>query len=161
MNDAFTLALPTLALQKLEENPLLVLPASPKTMRRRVEKIGRYFQREFHTDGPPFLASEVPGDLDYIRYEAYLFLEEARARHTEQNPLRYRAVGAACFRWQEWTNAPAGWEFSWVWLHPFSRRRGHLSRAWPAFDSKYGGFHIGQLLSRDMEAFLANRRTDA
>ncbi len=160
MRDDYTLTLPVVTLPDGEVSPILVLPTSPMVMRQRVEKIGRYFKREFRTDFPPFLASEVPGAYGCIPYEAYLFFEEARDRLEEGKSFPSRIVGAACFRWQTWTNAPAGWEFSWVWLHPFARRRGHLSRAWPIFESKYGKFHLGTVLSRDMKAFLVKRRTD-
>lgn len=161
MSDDFTLALPIVSIHDWEKSPLLVVPTSPLPMRQRVEKIGRYFRREFRTDFPPMLAEEVPGEFGCIPYEAHLFLEEARDHFEEDRPLPYRIVGAACFRWQTWTNADASWEFSWVWLHPFSRHRGHLSRAWTHFKEKYGNFAMSQVLSRDMEAFLAKRRTEA
>jgi hypothetical protein len=161
MPDDFTLAMPVVAVHALETSPLLVVPTSPLPMRRRVEKIGRYFRREFRTDFPPMLANEVPGEYGCIPYEAHLFFEEARDHLEEYRPSPYRIVGAACFRWQTWTNAEASWEFSWVWLHPFSRRRGHLSRAWPQFREKYHNFAMSHVLSRDMEAFLAKRRTEA
>ena len=157
MPDDFTLALPVLALHELEESPLLVLPTSPLAMRQRVEKMGKYFRREFRTDFPPMLASEVPGEHGCIPYEAHLFFEDARDRLEEGKAFPSRIVGASCFRWQTWTNAEPSWEFSWVWFHPFSRRRGHLSRAWPQFKEKYGNFAMSEVLSREMEAFLAKR----
>lgn len=158
MSDDFTLTLPILSLEEGDRSPLLVIPTSPLPMRQRVEKLGGYFRREFHTDFPPFLASEVPGQFGCTRYESYLFFENARDHLEEGKPMPRRVVGAACFRWQHWTDAPASWEFSWIWLHPFSRGRGHLSRAWPTFEERYGVFAISQVLSRDMNAFLAKRR---
>jgi len=130
-------------------------------MRQRVEKIGGYFRREFCTNFPPFLASDIPGKfVGYIPYEAYLFLQEAPNLQLEGRPMPYRAVGAACFRWQNWSNAPASWELSWVWFHPFARRRGHLSKAWPKFKAKYGSFH-SEALSCNMEAFLDKQSASA
>ncbi len=39
------------------------------------------------------------------------------------------AVGAVVFRWRKYTNAPEQLVFSWVWIHPFLRRRGILTDA--------------------------------
>ena len=161
MPDDFTLALPIVSLQDWESSPLLVDPKSPLPMRQRVEKIGRYFRREFRTDSAPLLAREVPGVSGCLPYEAYLFFEEARDHLEEDKPFPYRIVGAACFRYQSASSLQAGWEFSWVWLHPFSRQRGHLSRAWPQFKERYGSFEVSQVLSRDMGAFLTKRQPEA
>lgn len=158
--DDFTLAMPVVAKDFLEASPVLVLQDSPLSMRRRVEKIGRYFHREFRTDFPPLLANEKSGPFGCMPFEAYLFVEAARDRLEENRPFPNRFVGAACFRWQSWTNAEPSWELSWIWLHPFSRRRGHLSQAWPQFREKYGSFVVSEVLSRDMEAFLAKYRAD-
>ena len=94
MPDDFTLALPIVAIHDPETSPLLVVSTSPLPMRQRVEKIGRYFRREFRTDFPPMLAKEVPGEYGCIPYEAYLFFEEARDHLDEGEPLPYRIVGA-------------------------------------------------------------------
>ena len=161
MPDEFALAMPIVRIPHWEGSPLLVTSASPLPMRMRVEKIGRYFKREFRTDFPPMLAREVPGEHGCIPYEAHLFFECARDHLEEDKPTPYRILGAACFRWQTWSNAEPCWEFSWIWLHPFARRRGHLSKAWPAFRRQYGVFAVSEVLSRDMEAFLAKRIAEA
>jgi hypothetical protein len=64
------------------------------------------------------------------------------------------AVGACCFRWREWTNAPHSWALQWAWLHPDFRRRGLLTAAWPAFRTEFGDFHVERPLSEAMQAFL-------
>ncbi len=160
MSDEYTLSVPVFSFEQWETSPLLVLASSPIAMRKRVEKFARYFKREFRTDFLAYEASEVPGQYGCIPYEAHLFFEEARDLMEEDKSVPYRIVGAACFRWQTWSKALPSWEFSWVWLHPFARGRGHLSKAWPAFEQKYGHFAVSTALSRDMAAFLTKRRAD-
>ncbi len=137
---------------------MLVDSASPLLMRQRVEKLGRYFKREFRTDVLPMRASESPGNKGFVPYEAHLFFEEARDLLEEGEAFPSRVVGAACFRCDTCTDGKEVWELSWVWLHPFSRRCGHLSRAWPEFLAKYGPFVTSEVLSRDMAAFLKDRK---
>jgi hypothetical protein len=47
------------------------------------------------------------------------------------------------------------WALGWAWFHPYARRRGYLSQAWPYFRKRFGGFILEPPLSEAMEAFVA------
>jgi hypothetical protein len=159
--DEFSISMPVVCLPAWEKSPLLVVPTSPLRMRLRVEKIARYFKREMRTDCVPLRAQEEYLAGAESSYEAHLFFQQARDHLQEDKPFPSRLVGAACFRRLSNANPTYRWEFSWVWLHPFARQRGHLSSAWPYFQQRYGAFNVSQVLSRDMQAFLAKRSTEA
>ncbi len=42
----------------------------------------------------------------------------------------------------------------WVWLHPYMRRKGCLTRAWPIFAERFGQFDCEPPLSDAMQTFL-------
>ena len=64
-------------------------------------------------------------------------------------------VGAAAFRFGEWTVGEPCWELQWIWITPKTRRLGILTRAWPAFVDRYGDFFIEPPLSTAMKAAVA------
>lgn len=155
MADYYSLSLPVGILPGLECSPTLVLSTSPVIMRKRVERFAKHFQREMHFDFPQFEAAETPDKSCFIPYEAFLFHTSADDLWHGEGSVKRRFFGACCFRWREWTNAPAEWSLDWVWLHPYFRSRGHLKNAWPNFEKKYGHFHLAQPLSCGMEKFLS------
>jgi hypothetical protein len=66
--------------------------------------------------------------------------------------FRVPCVGACCFRLRE-----EGLALQWVWLHPYFRRRGLLSGAWPGFVREFGDFAVEGPVSEAMQSFLAKR----
>jgi hypothetical protein len=74
----------------------------------------------------------------------------------------YVPIGVAGFNWMEWKNARAGWHLCFVWIAQSYRRKGMLTKRWPAFIQKYGWFTIETPISPAMEAFLfkIRHRTD-
>jgi len=153
MGDCYSLSLPV-PLSLDGPSPALVTYESPSDVRDAVETLGLYFKREFHYDFPPFEASENPSNWAY-RYEAYLFHDLARHVMEEDVQTPQFCFGAACFRWITWENSEHCWSLQWVWFHPFFRKQGYLSKAWPLFVEKYGErFHIDHPLSLPMEKFL-------
>jgi len=136
-----TISLPQVS-GKAPNSPHAVLPESPKRMREHVERFARYFLREMHTGGIQFEATESAGSLGYVPYKAYLFNDG------------FHFFGACCFRWREWQDAPASWSLDWLWLHPYFRSEGHLTRAWPVLEASHGHFHLAHPLSPSMQAFL-------
>ena len=140
--DYYTLSLPPCE---------IVAPFSPETVtveslrpiREHVERFAYYFLRERRKGSVQFEAAESSESIGYVKYEAHLFNDG------------HRYIGACCFRWREFKDAPASWSIDWVWFHPYFRSRGHLTRAWPLFTARYGDFHIARPLSHSMEAFLA------
>jgi hypothetical protein len=125
-----------------------VTQRSPMPLRRAAEVMAYYFKREFSYDAPQY-------DAD-ARWEpngprVYLWGEDVSA---------HLIYGAACFHWMEWDNHSPTWSFSWVWVHPFRRRQGVLSKVWPYFRARYGVFWVERPLSPSMEAFLSKHEPD-
>jgi hypothetical protein len=92
---------------------------------------------------------ENPGDV------AFLWPHQEAADSGDE--FLVPMVGACCFRWREWQDAPDGWALQWAWFHPWHRRRGLLSRSWPAFRQEFGAFLVEPPLSEAMAVFLAAR----
>lgn len=116
--------------------PIEVIACSELTYRRAVERLAYFFKREFQWDFVQFDAK------DKSNYKAFLWLSGNKG------------IGACCFRFREWEDYPHGWALQWIWLHPYVRRRGWLSKAWPMFKSKFPGFICEPPLSENMKAFL-------
>jgi hypothetical protein len=127
MADYYALSLPVGVLPEWESSPTLVLPTSSVVMRKRVERFAKHFQREMHFDFPQFETDETLCKSGFVRYEAFLFHTSAGDLWHGEGPIKQRFFGACCFRWREWTNAPAEWSLDWIWLHPYfrSKRRVH------------------------------------
>lgn len=128
-----------------DDEPIDVQTVSGQIFCAAVEQIGRYIQREFRYDFLPYTAREhhTRGD-DQI--QPYLFFDP-----NEINNVIMRPVGACGF-W--YADEASRWVLGWVWLHPFARRSGHLSRTWPFFRQRYISFAIQQPWSDAMVAFL-------
>lgn len=105
-----------------------------------VATFDRYLQREMHYDFPMF---DAEGD----GYTAYLF--------------SYGGVwvGACCFRDTKHAGiaTPVPWLAEWVWIHPFCRRRGLLTKAWTQFEQQHGEFLILAPISPAMRRFLQKK----
>jgi hypothetical protein len=132
------------------EQPLAVTPKSPLKLRREVERFAIYFRREFNYDFQQFEATEKPSKPHFVPYAAYLF-----ANGPNSYPRIW--VGACCFRWREYTNVKPRWAAQWIWLHPYYRGKGILSRAWDKFHKLHGNFYNEPPHSPAMEAFLRKR----
>ncbi len=154
MPNYYSLSPPVGVLPEWESSPTLVLPTASLVMRRRIEKFAKHFKREMHFDFPQFEAEETPCQPWFVPYEAFIFHESADDIWHGEGPIKRRFFGACCFRWREWDDSPAGWSLDWVWFHPYFRRRGYLQNAWPAFEQRYGHFHIAQPVSCGMKEFL-------
>jgi hypothetical protein len=123
-----------------------------------VERLGIYMKREECYDTPVYDAEEEAlhraGDV------AYLWTSYQHAGWGKDQPL-LPAIGACCFRWRKWADAPPGWALAWVWFHPYERRRGHLTRAWPYFRARFGDFIAEPPLSPAMQAFMLKQQDDS
>jgi hypothetical protein len=111
---------------------------SPLPLRRAVWECARHFCRELRYDFPQYGYRGRDSDRDHV---AYLW--------TDPGWIPAHVVGAACFRLRE-----RGYALQWAWLHPFFRRRGLLTAAWPAFRTEFGDFAVERPLSEAMQAFL-------
>jgi hypothetical protein len=86
---------------------------------------------------------------DEGNYLAYLWGEPAEGR--------VAIYGACCFRFREYEKSPS-YAMQWIWLHPYARRKGHLSVAWPYFRKRFGAFVVEPPYSESMKAFLEARK---
>jgi hypothetical protein len=131
----------------------VVLPTSPTALRTATQRMAEYFRREFGYDFPQYSASPR-GEPD-ARTHAYLWTAPDWCSFGPQ-PV----VGAACFRWRTWSgDRPNGipaesYEMDWMWLHPYVRRTGMLTRAWEYFLAAHGPFVPGAPFSPAMDEFL-------
>jgi hypothetical protein len=68
------------------------------------------------------------------------------------------AVGAVAFAYIDWPDAPASWCMMFAWVGDEWRRRGVMTRRWPAWRRTYGDFRLSPPLSEAMEAFVAKMK---
>ena len=125
-----------------------VTPVSRLGLRRNVERFAEYFRRELKYDTTPFDARASCKSHGFVPYEAHLFHVPA----DEIPGMKVRYIGAAVFRKRE-----AHWAMQWVWIHPFFRSEGHLSRAWSGYQAQYGEFVVEKPYSLGMQAFLSSK----
>ena len=128
-----------------------VLWDSDKRIHLMVEKLARYFRREFDYDCVQY--SAVESTTRNKTTEAFLW----SVTGLSATGYIQVAIGACCFRWRKWKDAPPGWALQWIWLHPYERNQGRLTRAWPYFRERFGDFHVEPPLSPAMRAFVAKQ----
>jgi hypothetical protein len=141
-----------LSLSRLRMNQTctdLLLPFNPdnKSHVELFDQFGLYLFREQHYDFP------LAWDGDDKDTQAYFLLLENAWTWTSVLP-----IGVALFTKQPYINVdPNQWFLMWVWIHPFERGRGVLSRVWPEFKKEFGDFEIQKPISFGMNAFLAKQ----
>lgn len=130
-----------------QEEFLVVTPESQVKLRREVERFAIYFRREFRYDFQQFEATErtKPNEKPYT---AYLFTGGAQSCVW---------VGACCFRWREYSGYDPRWGMQWMWLHPYYRGQGILTRVWGKFHELHGNFFCEPPFSPAMNSFLLKR----
>lgn len=110
-----------------------------------VYRLAIYFKREFGYD---FIQYEPKATDTHPKDRAYLWMD--RSNFGEEG----LPIGAASFRWREWTNHEPTFALQWIWMHPYERCKGHVREAWPFFQKQHGEFLIEPPLSPGMKAFL-------
>ena len=112
---------------------------------KAVEKIGRFFNKEFHYD---FLPYNVENHVDKgnAKIQPYLFFDP----NEEYAPIA-RPIGSCSFYKPDEIQH---WVLTWVWIHPYARRTGHLSNHWNFFRKRYDDFRVRAPLSNHMDSFL-------
>jgi hypothetical protein len=121
----------------------LVICSSPTWKHREIYNRAKAFRREFHYD---FVQWHSPkGDND-INVRGYLF--------ADNNGI---IIGACAFRKRDHDNNRQYWGLTWVWICPKERGKGHLSKRWPFFRSKFGDFHVEPPVSDSMKNFLKGK----
>ena len=117
---------------------------SPRAHRRAVYRLADCCRREMRYG----LQYGYDGDEDDPDHVAFLWVHPEAVGMSWA--FRVPCVGATCFRLRD-----EGWALQWVWVHPFFRRRGLLSGAWPAFVREFGAFAVEGPLSAAMRGFVA------
>lgn len=115
-----------------------VIRSSPKWQHDLIYERAVLFRREFHYDFVQWdsRGERKPGVVGIV------FTDSIGT-----------VLGACCFRWREYTQAPHAWAMVWIWIAPKARRTGLLTARWPALLSEFGEFHIEHPLSDAMRTF--------
>lgn len=124
---------------------LMVKSTSSLESRMAMLKIARFFKREFHFDAVQYASFyDVENDDEC---KAYMWTVEKH--HTK---IKSVVVGGFCFRYRDW----GGYGLQWIWLHPYLRNNGILTRHWKLFEEKFGkNFYVEPPLSYGMQNFLS------
>lgn len=110
---------------------------SPILLKKALYQCAKYFQREGYSDWCHYDMSEK----DFI---GFLFLDHNYAH----------AIGACIFRLREYENIPKPFNtMHWVWLHPYARNKGILSRYVDFFNKRFGYWYPETPHSKAMQAF--------
>jgi hypothetical protein len=138
-DDRFTIKLPRLT-KGIDNDRVLIIPASPPLHHTILERFGYYFKRELRYDFPAFEPSE-----DQM-YMAWIFA-------WNQGLDGWRAFGACEFNPGD---APrGGWWLEWIWFHPYFRGKGYLKKAWSSFVAELKtAIEVRPPFSRAMLSFL-------
>lgn len=124
----------------------VVHQASPRAYHAAAYEIARFFRREFQYDMAQYDRREQTDP----NCHAFLWTHN---EYIGQGGIDV-VYGACCFRWRDWTDAPPSWAMQWIWLHPFKRGHGHLTRAWPYFVRRFGDFYVEGPVSLAMRHFI-------
>ena len=108
-----------------------VTSRSYKRLQYSVWKIACLFRNEMNFAIPDYWhKGEAVGE----DVRAYLWCKTCDEYPTGLGPSDV-VIGGCCFYPHE-----DAWGLHWVWLHPFERRQGRLSRVWPYFEERFGSF---------------------
>ncbi len=122
---------------------LQVTRTTPIVIKRAVEKLARYFRREFEYDFSNYTVDEHTDACG-----AWLWIDRTYGE-------RWPATGHAVF----WRAEDGNWDLGSVWQHPYRRDQGRLRAIWPTWQQIYGPFWIATPLSSAMRGFLMNSDT--
>lgn len=110
-----------------------------------VDQFAMYLRRERGYDFPLFdVHSDGTGVAPYLFGDGASWLGACALHETESAHIL--------------TEIP--WILEWIWLHPYARRDGLLTKAWPQLESEHGQFLIRAPLSQAMEAFINKQGVD-
>jgi hypothetical protein len=132
----------------------VVGPKSPLILRRAVQQIAHYFQREMHYDFLQYNAA------DNFEHTAFLWTAPGtilEKRGTDFNEI----IGGCCFQPQKFKDIGRVESLQWIWIHPYKRHKGLLLKAWPYFEQRFGKFFVDPPYSAGMEKFLTEKTQHA
>ena len=147
----------TLMLGDKKEELHEVSLSEPLRYRKAVEKLAYYFRREFGYDFPPYTADNALS-FDQRTDVVFMWIGQGWDDHIGRRSVGY---GACAFDYEtcdfpdvETCGADGHWFLTWAWFHPYERRKGHLSGAWPYFQERFGDFGVQYPISESMKTFL-------
>lgn len=135
-----------------KQSLIMVTKDSPISYKKAVENVGVYFIRELRYDFRLFTAAEYS---ERHHHSSAKSTSDANTRSflwydsNEGTPGHWETFGGCTFRLKRDT-----WFLTWIWLHPYMRRRGHLKKAWPFFRSMFGIFFPEEPISNDLVRFM-------
>jgi len=127
----------------------MVTQRSPLPLRRAAQQMAHYFQRELQYDFLLYVAVEKERDEKTV---AFLWTDDY-----PDDKGSLEVLGACCFRWRRYRDSGDRYALQWTWIHPYMRRKGRLTKAWPYFEKRFGEFIMESPLSRSMRIFLATK----
>jgi hypothetical protein len=125
----------------------VVTHRSKMTLKRAAEDCDTYLLRELD------YARQYERQDDDREHIAYLWTDPT----TEDDAGRLAVFGACCFRNRHFKDYEHPYAMQWVWFHPYARRNGHLARAWPYFERRFGLFIVEGPFSAAMRRFLVSK----
>jgi len=120
--------------------------SSPK-LKKFVYRIAVYFRREFQYDFVQY--SEDEQDLTH---RAFLFFSRASDKYYDKDI--YRILGGGCFRQRKYQDFPESYALKWIWIHPYMRRKGMLTKAFDEFMNQFEQFRVESPYSVEIKSFL-------
>lgn len=145
MNEKYTIKIPNLV-NTIGAYPGLlveVLPSSKVRVKKTLEEFARYFKREGYSD---FVHYDPAEKEDASTMRAFLF--------TGENASYSTPIGGCCFRLRKYKGLPPFWTMHWVWIHPYFRNKGVLTKRKKYFDKMFEYWHPEPPLSKSIEAFI-------
>lgn len=142
----FDLIMPEISLPEDREmlgDALRVKSDSSIEEKRAIRTIARFFKREIHLDAIMYAHPSTTENDD----ECYAYVFTLEKRHKEFKSV---VIGGFCFRNREW----GGYGLQWIWLHPYLRNTGLLTRNWKAFEDKFGEFYCEPPYTLPFQKFL-------
>jgi hypothetical protein len=116
---------------------------APIALRKAVYSCALFFRREFGYDFVQYAIRE-----DDWHSRAFLWISDPD--YTDE----HNVWGACCFRWRESKDADPLWAMQWVWLHPYARNHGLVTRTWSYFLARFGWFDVEPPYSQAMRHAL-------
>jgi hypothetical protein len=156
VTDKYTISLPIFDYCLSANGRHEVNQTSALEIREALEKFARYFKAEFRYDHVQYHADEH--DKNCI---GFLFTESALDVCSDEHiEMPTRCSGGVCFRKVIFSDGEK-WILYWVWLHPFFRDLGILSRHWQYFRTQFNDFIVEPPLSSAMQSFLEKQNQKA
>jgi len=139
-DERYRIQLPTLTPIKEDNSlkiPYEVTRDSPIAYRKAVEKIGRYWERE----GDFRCGISYDHECKYENEKAVFlwtapttierFIKNEDGWHDVDILNKAIAYGACGFDYED------KWQLAWIWIHPYERRKGVLTKAWDYFYERF------------------------